>query len=70
MTKKIDIASGINLGKALADSGLLPENCRRIIIDIFCDELVKIYYETFADKEIIDIVIDEIVKIKTGENNE
>jgi len=41
--------------KALTSEGLLPDNCRRMIIDIDCDNIVKIYYECYGDEKILKI---------------
>lgn len=53
------------LVKALVDSGIVPENCCRVIIDIAFDNVVKIYYEVLADKRLLDIdVAKHILTIK------
>ena len=43
------------LVKAFEEAGILPENTRRMVIDIDCTGLVMIYYETFADERLLDV---------------
>ena len=40
-------------------AGMLPDNCRRIVIDIEVNELVKVYYETFGDDQLVAIDIPQ-----------
>ncbi len=37
--------------KKLSDAGVVPPMCRRILIDIPFNEVVKVYYETYADEK-------------------
>ena len=46
-------------GKALISAGI-PANCRRIVIDIAFDDCVKVFYETFAEPELLDIVLPHV----------
>jgi len=41
--------------EALKNAGIVPENTRRIILDISYDGLVKIYYEVLADKRLLNV---------------
>ena len=47
--------------EALQRKGLLPPNCRRVIIDIEYNNITKIYYECHADKERLSVVMDCLV---------
>ena len=46
----------------LMDKGLVPLNCRRIVIDIPADGAIKVYYETFAARQVLDVCIEEVMK--------
>jgi len=59
-TKENEMAqciSGQNpqLVKSLVDNKIVPDLCRRIIIDINYENVVTIYYERFADERILNI---------------
>ena len=56
--------NGHTIGKALHEAGLIPDNTRRIVIDIQCDSYVVIYYETYASKEMMDITIESLIQNK------
>ena len=43
------------LVKSLIDSGIVPDNCCRVIIDIAYDNAVKVYYEVYGDERLLDI---------------
>jgi len=49
--------------KALEKAGVLPGNCRRVIIDIAFDSLVTIYFETVADERLLDVDLATHLKI-------
>ena len=55
---------GFEIGSKLNEAGLIPDNVRRIIIDIPCDGLIVIYYECLGDKKQIDLVLEELIKNK------
>ncbi len=44
-----------DLIKAMSDAGIIPDLCKRVVIDITADDCVTLYYETFSDKRIIEI---------------
>jgi len=49
--------------RSLKDLGLGPgENVRRVIIDIPCDELVRVYYECFADERMFELDITKAMQ--------
>ena len=41
--------------KALIDAGIVPEQCRRIVIDCEAGSPIKIYFEVYADSRINDL---------------
>lgn len=43
-------------------AGLIPSNCRRIIIDLMVNTMAKIYYETYADDRLIDINLPDLLQ--------
>ena len=55
--------------KALVDAGIVPDNCRRIVIDIPCNDVVTLYYEILGDTRLLDIDfakhLGPVVKNKT-----
>lgn len=46
--------------KPFIDAGIVPANCRRIIIDFQAEDAVRVYYEVFADSRVIDVMSDLI----------
>jgi len=46
---RIEIANKSNIIKALQDAGLVPPLCCRIILDVAISDVVKLYYECYAD---------------------
>ncbi len=54
------VIAGCALGRVLTDAGLIPDNCRRIVIDIAANEAAIVYYETYADEELLKVVTDSI----------
>ncbi len=42
--------------KQFVDAGLIPPNCRRIVIDFEVGCAARCYYETFADQRHIDVM--------------
>lgn len=47
---------GIDIADQLFKAGILPTSkCRRIIIDIPCNGMVKIFYETIADERLLTL---------------
>lgn len=59
------IGTGRNLREwfqPLIDAGVIPPTTRRIIIDIPCDNVVKVYYECEADKRMFTIDLAAMLK--------
>lgn len=42
--------------RPFVDAGIVPDNCRRVIIDLQADDVVRIYYEIYGDDRIIDLI--------------
>jgi hypothetical protein len=48
--------------KQLKDAGVnLPDDVSRIVIDVQANERIKVYYETYASKEIMDVVVESLM---------
>jgi hypothetical protein len=50
---------------SLHKAGILPDNCRRAIIDADVHGAVKIYYETFADERVFELALDTLKETYT-----
>jgi len=55
MFKKTITGHDTRLIEELESAGIIPKNCRRVILDISYDEEVKLYYETLADERLLDV---------------
>lgn len=59
---------GKTLQQHLVDSGVLPELCRRAVIDIPCDGAISIYYESYGSTKLLELdlpkYLHNAVKIK------
>ncbi len=42
--------------------GILPKQCRRIIIDIGMDDIVKVYTEQYCDQSMFDVNLATLIK--------
>ena len=49
------VISGHKLIKDLVDANIVPDNCRRVVLDIPCDDIVKLHYEVLGDERLLDI---------------
>ncbi len=47
------------LGKKLADAGVIPKHCRRVVIDIPCEGITMVYYECYCDQEVLHVITPE-----------
>ncbi|KKN20053.1 hypothetical protein LCGC14_0939470 [marine sediment metagenome] len=58
----------------MEDAGILPDNCRRVIIDIAYDDAVKVYYECYGDERLLKIDfashIGAMIKRKPAEDSD
>jgi len=48
----------------LIEAKILPENTRRIVIDINYDSMVTVYYETVTSEKLMEITIDTLMQYK------
>ena len=52
------VVGGVELGKALAAAGLVPDNCSRMIVDVQVNDVVRVYYTCFGDEDLLRVVVD------------
>lgn len=58
------IPTGYEIGKKLADAGLIPRATRRIVVDISMNDLVTVYYSTYPDSAFLDKLIEHLTDAK------
>jgi len=63
-------ACGSPFVKALTDAGIIPENCRRVVIDCNTGHAIEIHYEVYGDERlndapVLDAVFELGLQIKT-----
>jgi hypothetical protein len=46
--------------ESLRDSGAIPPEVRRMVIDVQLNQPVLVYYECFADTKVVEIIPDAI----------
>ena len=50
------------------NAGIVPENVKRMVIDIEANEVVKVYYDCYGDKKMLELdlpaSLQEAVKIR------
>lgn len=49
------VGSSPTLIKVMMDAGIVPDHCRRIVLDIAYNNVVKIYYEVLGDNRLLDV---------------
>lgn len=54
------ILSGNAVLKSLVESGKIPANCCRVVIDFVPGDVVRIYYSTIPDERHIQDILDTI----------
>lgn len=65
MPESSPVVPAREIGQRLKAAGLLPQNCRRFVIDSGePDGVVKIYWECFADPATMDVVLDAMLSFK------
>ena len=47
--------------KQFVEAGLVPDNCRRIVIDLEVNDAVKVYYECFGDDKFVPRFVDHVI---------
>lgn len=65
--------SGRIVQQALFDAKVIPELCRRVVIDIPLDDAIKVYYESYGSKEVLDVIqpyLQNAIEINTGQGKE
>jgi hypothetical protein len=60
----MDSLTGHELFSMLIKEFHLPDNTRRVVIDIPCNDSVEIYFECYGDKKQINLVLEELIKNK------
>lgn len=59
------------IGQKLIELGIPDVNaCSRIVIDMKADEVVKVYYETFAEQESLEKALDVLLELKATDAGE
>lgn len=49
----------------LKEAGInLPDDVKRIVIDVQVNERIKVYYETYASKDMMDVVVESLMQNK------
>ena len=56
---------GFEIGEKLHEAGLIPDNTKRIVIDIKHDNPVIVYYETYGNAAMVELCIEELIKNKS-----
>ena len=52
-----------SIHEQMVEAGInMPDDVRRIVIDIQAGEIVKVYYEANASKKMMDIVIESLAR--------
>ena len=51
------------VGEKLVALGV-PRGCRRVVIDIKAQDVVMVYYETFAEQPTLEAILDCMIQIK------
>lgn len=66
--------AGKTMQQELVDRGILPDLCRRVVIDIPCDGIVRVYYESVSSSKFLepDILryLEDAVKINVEDMKE
>lgn len=61
---------GHTLIQRLQAAHLLPPACRRVVVDVQVNEVVKVYYECFGSEELLEVLLPpaltEGIVIETG----
>lgn len=52
--------------QCLRDAGVIPPHCQRILIDVPCDDIVRVYTQCVGDEHILDVDWNRLVKPEDG----
>lgn len=50
------IISGDQLAQALIKAGIIPENTRRVVIDITAGQAARLYVEEYGTEALLDLI--------------
>ena len=67
MTQTVIIAD--KFIEALLAAGVIPENCRRVVIDLGVNDIGVVYYETHADQRLLEVIIASPPSVKIEEGD-
>lgn len=62
MSKEPRAMLGRELQQQLVDSGILPELCRRVVIDVPTNEPVMVYYECYSSTKLLQLDLPRYLK--------
>ena len=62
------ILRGSDLGKALVEAGMVPENCSKIIIEIDPAKPVILHYCVYGEEDLLRVVIAEVNKARVEDD--
>lgn len=48
----------------LVERGIVPPNCRRVVIDLEADGAAMLYYTVYADERLLEVMQDVEFRIK------
>ena len=55
--------------EALLAAGVIPENCRRVVIDLGVNDIGIVYYETYADQRLLEVITASPPSVKIEEGD-
>lgn len=64
---KFRLSVGNALIERLIAAGVLPNNCRRFVIDCEVDEVPTLYFECFGDERLHVALADAEIKVEVPE---
>lgn len=44
------------------EAGIVPKNCRKIVIDMEVGDAVKVYYSCYGDQEMIEVLVPALLE--------
>jgi hypothetical protein len=55
-TERLDPLPGWEFGQALRDAGIIGNDVARVVIDVPCDNLVKLYVERAGSRKLLRVI--------------
>ena len=49
----------------MVKAGIVPEHTQRIVIDIPCDDLIRVYYQCCAEEDLVIAGLDVVLQANT-----